>query len=108
LPFAAPRGRLLLAYGMIFIFLASRGPVFSPAFQYATLLDALALSLAVIALSDLQGLRFKPWARLDPARMRPALAVAMLGASVVISAKFGAFVPNDAFRAGFGKLQRTP
>ncbi|HWV39888.1 MAG TPA: DUF2079 domain-containing protein, partial [Vulgatibacter sp.] len=108
LPFVAPRGRLLLTYGLAFIFLASREPVFSIGFQYATVLDSLALGVAVIAIAESDRLRIKGLASLDPARARRALTAAMVVATVVLSAKFGALLPSTSFRAGFHKLVREP
>ncbi len=108
LPFVAPRGKLLLSYGLVFMFLASREPVFSIAFQYPTVLDSLALGVAVIALAETGRLRLGVLGSLDPSRARAALAAAMVVATIVLSAKFGALLPSTSFRAGFHKLVREP
>jgi len=110
LPLVAPRGRILMLYGFAFLFLASRSAVYSVAFQYATVLEPFVLGLAIVTLADLQHARLPALRRLDPHRARPALLAAMLACTCVISWKFGAFVPNEAFRAGFHKLvgERSP
>lgn len=108
LPLVAPRGRLLLSYGLAFVFLASRTAVYSPAFQYATVLDSFVLGLAIISLAHIGQARLPALRRMDPLRARPALLVAMIACTAVLSWKFGALLPNDSFRAGFHKLVREP
>lgn len=108
LPFFAQRGRMLLAYGLAFIFLASREPVFSIGFQYATVLDSLALGVTVIAIAESGKLRLPFFARLEEVSTRRALTAAMVVASALLSAKFGALLPSTSFRAGFHKLVREP
>jgi len=104
-PLLAARMRWLVVYGLAITLLASREPMFSVHFQYtATILPGLLLALpvGVKLLAD----RSADWLSLSPERIRCALGVAIAVATLGVSAKYGALLPNEAFRAGFFRLER--
>ncbi|EYF02109.1 DUF2079 domain-containing protein [Chondromyces apiculatus] len=106
LPFFARKGRVMLAYGMLFCFLASRTAVFSPAFQYSSTIIPIAFALVPMALQQLEDGRLPSALGLDARRMsRAALGIAF-AASLLLSWKFGGFVANEAFRGGFSRVTR--
>jgi len=105
LPFLVRRGKIVLVYGLAFLFLSSRGPVHSLYFQYPVVLFPLAMALTPIAIAELSRRRWP--AALDGSRLVPALSLAALAASLAISANYGAILPNDAFRGGFQRLVRS-
>lgn len=102
-PFFAHPGRAMLVYGLAFCLLATKPPVYSIHFQYSTILFPIAFALTPF------GLRALALRRPESTRRRwvGAMLAAMLGASVVISWKFGAILENDSFRAGFHRVTRT-
>jgi uncharacterized membrane protein len=99
------RGRLMLAYGSVITLLATRAAVYSTHFQYSSLLLPFVVLLTPAGLARVRSgeLRF---GALAPERLGRAMAVGMVVSSALVSWKFGAIVPNDAFRAGFGRLVR--
>lgn len=105
LPLIARRGKVMMVYGLAFILLASKGPVFTVHFQYTAILFPVLFALAVIALSELEAWAPVQWFKLDARRLVTALVVAMVATTAAVSAKYGAIVPNDAFRAGFNRPQ---
>ena len=101
LPAWAGRARLMLVYGLVFTLLASKRAVFSSHFQYSAVLLPFAIALAPL------GLR-----RLREAQSRDrGLTFAVMGcvlmASLLVSWKHGAILPNSSFRGGFGSVTRT-
>jgi uncharacterized membrane protein len=86
-------------WGFAFVALASRDAVYSPHFQYSTLLIP-ALFVALI-----EGIfRVSERARDESGRhiaLRTAAVAACLVASLLVSAKFGAFIKNKALRGGW-------
>jgi len=106
LPFFA-RGKVVLAYGLAFIFLSSRGPVHSLHFQYSVVLFPLAMAIAPRALAALPERRWFASIGLEPHRTIRALTLGCLAATAVITAKYGAILPNESFRGGFHKLVRS-
>ena len=104
LPFLARRGKILMVFGLASIILATRGAVYSVHFQYTSILYPAIYALVPIALAGLnENVLVQRWS-LDPRRLTRALIVGVLVASVVVSVKFGALVPNDSFRAGYGEF----
>jgi uncharacterized membrane protein len=101
LPALARRGRLMLIYGLAFTLLASRDAVYSTHFQYSSVLLPIAVCLVPIALGQLDSSRLVKAFSLDLGRLRGALVVGCIAATVCMSAKFGALVENRAFRTGF-------
>ncbi len=108
LPFAAGRKLILSVYGLLFIGLASRNHVFSLYFQYSSLL----FPMLFVAVPDglrrvTDGPRVKALG-IERAPLAWTLLFGMLTSSLILSAKFGALVPNHAFMAGWNRLVRVP
>lgn len=107
LPFFSGSKRLLLLYGMAFIGLVSRKYVFSVHFQYSAVL----LPFLLMAWPDgLAGVTRGRWIErlgIDPQRLRATLVFSALVATLAVSAKFGALVPNREFHAGWNRLHHT-
>ncbi|MFT3774484.1 MAG: DUF2079 domain-containing protein [Minicystis sp.] len=106
LPFVAKPGRVLLLYGMLFTLLASRSAVFSPHFQYSSVILPMAFALTPEALRQIEDGRVANRLNLDGPRLSRALIVATFTASVLVSWKFGGIVDNQAFRGGFARVAR--
>jgi len=99
LPLIGGRKLWVGAWGVAFAALASRKAVYSPHFQYSCLIfPALfaALPDAILRLSE--GGQRETWAVVA---VRRAAIVACLVASLLVSAKFGAFVKNESLRGGW-------
>lgn len=107
LPFVAKPGRVLMLYGLLFCLLASRTAVFSPAFQYSSVLLPMAFALTPEALRQIRDGRVAAAAHLDGPRLARALSVAAFAASVLVSWKFGGVVDNAFFRGGFVRVARS-
>lgn len=107
LPFFARRGRAMLVYGLLFCLLASRGAVYSIAFQYTAVLIPIAFVLTPMALRQIEESGLPPRLGLDGSRLSRALLGATLVATLLVSWKFGGFVENAAFRGGFSRVTRT-
>jgi len=101
LPARAGRARVMLLYGFIFIFLASRTAVFSSHFQYSAVFLPVAIALAPVGLRRLQE------ARPNDASLATAVMGCVLVASLLVSWKQGAIVENSSFRGGFTKVTHT-
>lgn len=107
LPFFARTGRVMLIYGLLFCFLASRTAVFSPAFQYSSVILPIAFALVPQTLRRVEDGAAPAALGLHGGRLSRALLGAAFVASLLVSWKFGAIVHNEAFRGGFGKITRT-
>jgi uncharacterized membrane protein len=105
LPLLAPRGKVMMVYGLAFILLASRAPVFSVHFQYTSVLYPILFMLVPIALSELHESRLVEFLKLDAKRLVPAFVVGVLVASAAVSVEHGGLLPNASFRSGFGPLR---
>jgi hypothetical protein len=81
--------------------------VFTVHFQYTAFLFPVLYALTAIALPELADWGPARWLRLDGRRLVTALVVAMVATTAAVSAKYGAMVPNDAFRAGFNRPRFT-
>ncbi|MEE9383259.1 MAG: DUF2079 domain-containing protein [Nannocystaceae bacterium] len=108
LPLLARRTWILYVYGLLFLLLASRGPVFSIHFQYSTVLEPMLVFGCVLALARLR--RGLPgWApALDRRRLVIAAQAGLLVAAALSSWKYGALIHNTSFRAGFRAVNREP
>lgn len=113
LPLLAHRGRLLLGYGAAFTLLASREFVYSLHFHYSSVVIPFLFYLGAIALSKPQ--RNTRWLRpligrtaLGRRRLQLLVIAAALGATTLVSWRFGAILPNKTFHAGFRPLKRFP
>ncbi|MGB9339492.1 MAG: DUF2079 domain-containing protein, partial [Polyangiales bacterium] len=101
LPAWAGRARVMLLYGFVFILLASKTAVYSSHFQYSAVLLPVALALAPL------GLRRIREARPTDQSLTLAVMGCVLLASVLVSWKHGAILPNSSFRGGFGTVTRS-
>lgn len=106
LPLFAGRSRVMFTFGLVFILLASKKPVYSLGFQYACLIFPIAFALAPEGILR-WGERLQQRHGLHPGKSRRALVISLLAASVLISWKYGGFVPNASFHGGFGTPVRT-
>jgi len=107
LPLFAGKKRLLLLYGLAFIGLVSRKYVFSVHFQYSSVLLPFLLMAWPDGLANVTGSPRVTRLGIDPRRLRTTLLFAAIIATLVITSKFGAIVPNKEFHAGWNRLQRT-
>ncbi len=101
LPGFAGRARIMLLYGLVFIFLASRTAVFSPHFQYSAVLLPIAIALAPL------GLRLLREVRSFDRSFTVAAMGCVLVASLLVSWKFGGIAESDSFRGGYSRVHRT-
>lgn len=101
LPAWAGRARVMLLYGLVFILLASRRPVYSAHFQYSAVLLPVAVALAPV------GLRRLREARPKGRQLTAAVMGCVLVASLLASWKFGGITENASFRGGFRPVKRT-
>ncbi len=106
MPFAARTARVMLAYGILFCFLASRSAVFTPSFQYSNLILSVAFAMTPGAVARLEEGALAASFGLDGRRLARAAVAAMLVASLLVSWKFGGLLENQAFRGGFGRVAR--
>jgi uncharacterized membrane protein len=105
LPLISGKKRILMLYGLMFIGLATRKYVYSAHFQYSSLLiPFLAMSVAD-AIVRLRDARWLGGFGLDAARLQRALLVALVLASALMGAEYGALAPNESFRAGWSRLE---
>jgi uncharacterized membrane protein len=107
-PLAARRGRIALLYGLAFCLLASRAAVFDIHHQYPCVLFPVLFALLPYGLRRLrdEGLLGRPGARRGSPRLLAAACGAIATASLLVSCKFGIFLPNASFRAGSAPLVR--
>lgn len=108
LPFFAPRGKILLAYGLIVLLTASRPAMFSLHFQYSTVIYPSIFFLTALTLGGLSTHRIVQRFRLEPLRLRRALLAGVLLSSVLVSVKYGALVPNATFTSGASRFMPYP
>ncbi|APR83191.1 Hypothetical protein A7982_08540 [Minicystis rosea] len=106
LPFVAKPGRVLLLYGLLFCLLASRSAVYSPHFQYSSVILPMAFALTPEAIRQIRDGRVADTFGLDGQRLARALVPAAFVASALVSWKFGGFIDNQAFRGGFVRVAR--
>lgn len=107
LPLWSGKKRLLLLYGFAFIGLVSRKYVFSVHFQYSSVLLPFLLMAWPDGLVNVTSSRIVERLRIDPTRLRSTLMFSAFVATMIVSAKFGAVVPNREFHAGWNRLQRS-
>ncbi|MEE2789245.1 MAG: DUF2079 domain-containing protein [Myxococcota bacterium] len=103
LPLLAPRGRVIMLFGVAVIALGTKFALFSIGFQYSTWIYPFAFAITPLALRAVQqnGLRFLI---VDKTRLVPTLIGVMVCASLLLTWRYGAIVKNDAFRGGFGRV----
>jgi uncharacterized membrane protein len=106
LPLAARPGRVMLAWGLVFCLLASRGAVFSVHFQYSSIIIPVVFAITPAALRQIEDGPLVRMIGLDGARVWRALLVAAFAASLLVSWKFGGILDNGSFRGGFSPVAR--
>lgn len=105
LPLLARPGRIALVFGLLYALLASRSALYSVYFHYACLTVPLGIALLPEGLRRIeQGAAARG---LDGRRLSRAWLAACAAATVAVSWKLGAIVPNDAFRGGFSPPVRA-
>ncbi len=100
LPLFAGRRRIVLVYGFLFIFLASRQAVYLRGFQYAAVFCPFLLSLTPFGINAL-GRRLEALGVYKRRHLWTPATLGVLLCSVLFSFKYGAFVENTGFRQGF-------
>lgn len=105
LPLLARPLRWALVYGFAFCLLATRSAVYSIYFQYAVVIYAVAFPAMLFGLDQFAD-RMPRW-NLDRFRVVRSMVVGMLACSLLLSFKFGGFLPNEAFHGGFVVPKRT-
>jgi uncharacterized membrane protein len=108
LPIIAGRKVVMMIYGAIFLGLASRHHVYSLHFQYSTVLFPILLASLPDAIARASESQVTRGFGLHPRRVAWTLAWTCFLATALLGVKYGAFVPNDAFRAGWNSIIRAP
>ena len=106
LPWLVTRRWLMYLYGLAILLLASKPAVFSIQFQYVNLLLPFLFAATPPAIRRLREGRLG--ARVGPEALTVGLLSGVLAASLALSALYGAFVQNDAFRPGARAFHRAP
>jgi uncharacterized membrane protein len=104
LPLFAKPWRVSMVFGLFYILLASRGPVFSIHFQYSVVLFPVLFALTPISLRQLRGSDLAERLGLARAQLVTVLLAGVLASSLLMSWKFGGALPNTSFRAGWAKI----
>jgi uncharacterized membrane protein len=105
-PLAARGRRFKLIYGLVFLFLATRKPVYSVYFQYSTVLFPLLFAITPAGIKSLTSGTLPELFKLRPHQLQRAILGAIVVCSVLTSWKFGGILKNDAFRGGFSRPAR--
>jgi uncharacterized membrane protein len=106
LPLAAAKKRFILIYGLVFCGLATREHVFDIHFQYSSVFFPALLAAAPAGVVAVAESRAMPLFGLDRKRMISTLVWTILVSSVLVSAKFGAMIPNANFKTGWNPMRR--
>lgn len=107
LPLFAKPWRFATVFGLFYILLASRGPVFSIHFQYSVVLFPVLFALTPIALRQLRDSDLPARLGLARAQLVTVLLACVLASSLLMSWKFGGVLPNSSFRGGWAKIPHT-
>ena len=107
LPLFGKPWRFAAVFGLFYILLASRRPVFSIHFQYSVVLFPVLFALTPIAIQRLREGDLPERIGLDRAQLVTVLLVCILASSLLMSWKFGGAVPNSAFRGGWARIPHT-
>jgi uncharacterized membrane protein len=108
LPLFSGRKTIIMVYGLVFIGLASRKHVFSLHFQYSSVWFPVLLAALPDGIDRVSRSRIATALGFDTKRLQWLLASTVLASTVMTSLKFGAFVPNGSFRAGWNAITRMP
>jgi uncharacterized membrane protein len=107
LPLFGKPWRFAAVFGLFYILLASRRPVFSIHFQYSVVLFPVLFALTPIALRRLRDSDLAERIGLARAQLVTVLLACVLASSLLMSWKFGGAVPNTSFRAGWARIPHT-
>jgi uncharacterized membrane protein len=107
LPLFGKPWRFAAIFGLFYILLASRGPVFSIHFQYSAVLFPVLFALTPIALRRLRDSSLAERIGLGRDQLVTVLLACILASSLLMSWKFGGAVPNTSFRGGFTRIPHT-
>jgi uncharacterized membrane protein len=106
LPVLARPGRVMLVWGLLFGLLATRPALHSIYAHYPCTIIPVAFAITPSALQQIRG-SFGASAPFEGTRVGRSLLAAALVASVLCSWKFGGFVENASFRAGYLPVARS-
>ena len=107
LPLFGKPWRFAAAFGLFYILLASRGPVFSIHFQYSVVLFPVLFALTPIAVRRLRESGLPERIGLARAQLVAVLLACVLASSLLMSWKFGGAVPNTSFRGGWARIPHS-
>ena len=107
LPLFGGNKRVLMLYGLAFIGLVSRPAVYSFHFQYSAVILPFLFAAVPDATNRVTGWAARNNVVKSEARLRRTMMFGMITATVLLSARFGAFVPNKTFRGGWNRLNRA-
>jgi len=107
LPLFGKPWRFAAVFGLFYILLASRAPVFSIHFQYSVVLFPVLFALTPIALRRLRDSDLAERIGLARAQFVTVLLACVLASSLLMSWKFGGAAPNTAFRGGWARIPHT-
>lgn len=106
LPLASGPKVVMMAYGFLFIGAASRKYVFSLYFQYSSVLFPILLTALPDGIDRVSRSRALHALGFKQRRLVWTLMWTCFVATLMVTHKYGAFWPNDAFRAGWNHLAR--
>jgi uncharacterized membrane protein len=107
LPLFGKPWRFAAVFGLFYILLASRRPVFSIHFQYSVVLFPVLFALTPIALRRLRDSDLAERIGLARAQLVTVLLACVLASSLLMSWKFGGVAPNTSFRGGWARIPHT-
>jgi uncharacterized membrane protein len=104
LPVFAKHWRFATAFGLFYILLATREPVFSTHFQYSVVLFPVLIALTPIGLRYLRDGDLAKRMGLAKPQLVAMLLASVLASSLLMSWKFGGAVTNTSFRGGWARI----
>jgi uncharacterized membrane protein len=107
LPMLAKHWRFATVFGLFYILLATRKPVFSIHFQYSVVLFPVLIALTPIGLRNLRDSDLAQRIGLAKPQLVSVLLASVLVSSLLMSWKFGGAVPNSSFRGGWSRIPHT-
>lgn len=108
LPFVSGRKTVMMAYGLVFLGLASRRHMYSLHFQYSSVLFPILLASMPDAIARASGGRVARSLGLATRRLQWTLMITAVLSTFLVMWKFGAWLSNDSFKAGWNRLARNP
>jgi uncharacterized membrane protein len=108
LPLFVRRGLWIsLLYGVVFLLLATKAPVFSTHFQYSSVIFPLLIGTSAVALRRIRDRDQPAYLGFTRRQLTWGLAGAMLVSSFLSMWKFGGIMDNTSFRGGFRAPRKT-